>query len=301
MRTTLLIGLALLSLQAPLRAEGTYLTHHVQPGETQASLADRYGLSMPELEKANPGADFTQLREGQELNIPPGTGWPRHKVEPGQTFWAISKLYDVPVDEIKQVNQRSDDRLLVGESLLVPRHTLQALPATGWIEVTLADGRKAWAPVSSLLAPAPRPLSPAELVALARKLTGVPYLWGGVTPNGVDCSGFVQEVFRLGGYDLRRTADLQFEDCQEVRREEMQTGDLVFFSTYEPGPSHVGICTEPGKFLHASSSRGVTESSLEEDYYARRFLGVRRLPQWMAPPPTARQPLPPPDTSSQAP
>lgn len=273
-----------MSLQLPLLAD---VTHRLEAGESAASLADRYGVSLAELEKANPGTDFLQLTEGQELQIPTGKGWPRHRVEPGQTFWKISKLYDVPVEELKQANERQDDRLLVGESLLVPRHTLPALPVTGWLEVTLADGRKAWAPVASLLAPAPRPLTPAELVSLARKLTGTPYVWGGVTPNGVDCSGFVQEVFRLGGYDLRRTADLQYEDCTEVERSEMRTGDLIFFSTYEPGPSHVGICTEPGKFLHASSSRGVTEASLDEDYFQERFLGVRRIPQWSISPPTA--------------
>lgn len=284
MRITLLIGLAFLTLQA--QAE---VRHKVVAGETQATLSDRYGLKQQEIERANPGIDLARLEEGQELIIPTGAGWPKHTVRAGQTFWAISQLYDVNVEELKQANDRDNDRLLPGEQLTIPRHTLEALPSTGWVEVTLQDGRKGWAPVSALLAPAPRPLTPQELISLARKLTGVPYQWGGVSPNGVDCSGFVQEVFRLSGYDLRRTADLQFADCAPIAREEMQTGDLVFFSTYEPGPSHVGICTEPGKFLHASSSRGVTESSLDEDYYAQRFLGVRRIPQWHTPPPTAGQ------------
>ncbi len=286
MRTTLLIGFAILSLHGAAMAQDPALTHRVQPNETAQAVADRYGITLDEITKLNPGIE---VAEGQELQIPTGTGWPRHKVQPGQTFWQISKLYDVPVDELKQVNKRDDDRLLVGEALVVPRHTLEAVPTTGWVEVTLQNGQKAWAPATSLLAPAPRPLTPQELVQLARKLTGVPYVWGGVTPNGVDCSGYVQEVFRLAGYELRRTADLQFEDCTEVPKDEMQTGDLIFFSTYEPGPSHVGICTEPGKFLHASSSRGVTESSLDEEYFSQRFLGVRRLPQWMIPPPTAGQ------------
>jgi cell wall-associated NlpC family hydrolase len=264
---------------------GEAVSHEVQEGESVEALARFYGLTAESLARANPNVDLKTLEPGLILQIPRASSWPRHQVEPGQTLWSISKLYQVRLESLRQANARDSDRLQVGEELLIPRHGFATLPTGGWLEVTLPDGRKAWAPVESILAPAGRPLTPPELVALARRLVGTPYRWGGVSPNGVDCSGFVQEVFRLGGYELRRTADLQFADCLEVPRDQMQTGDLLFFSTYEPGPSHVGICTGPGRFLHASSSRGVVESSLEESYFAERFLGVRRIREWQAPAP----------------
>ncbi|MCE7871265.1 peptidoglycan endopeptidase [bacterium CPR1] len=264
---------------------GDVVSHEVQEGESVETLARFYGLTAENLARANPDVDLKALEPGLVLQIPRASSWPRHQVEPGQTLWSISKLYQVRLENLRQANDREGDRLLVGEELLIPRQGFPTLPTGGWVEVTLTDGRKAWAPVESMLAPAGRPLTPPELVSLARRLIGTPYRWGGVSPNGVDCSGFVQEVFRLGGYGLRRTADLQFADCCEIPREQMQMGDLLFFSTYEPGPSHVGICTGPGLFLHASSSRGVVESSLEESYFAERFLGVRRIHEWHSPPP----------------
>ncbi len=278
----LAITLLWLTLQGYALADDS-VSHEIQDGESLEGLARYYGLTVDSLARANPTADLKALEPGLVLQIPRADSWPRHQVEPGQTLWSISKLYGVRLESLRQANSRENDRLLVGEKLLIPRHGLPALPSGGWLEVTLPDGRRAWAPVESLLAPAGRPLTPPELVDLARRLVGTPYRWGGVSPNGVDCSGFVQEVFRLGGYDLRRTADLQFADSSEVPREEMQTGDLLFFSTYEPGPSHVGICTAPGRFLHASSSRGVVESSLDESYFAERFLGVRRIREWQTP------------------
>ncbi|MEW6280513.1 MAG: NlpC/P60 family protein [Candidatus Eremiobacterota bacterium] len=278
------------------------LAHAVQAGETFESIAELYGLSPEALRQANPGLET--LEAGLLVSLPsPPAGWPAHTVEPGQTLWSISKRYGVTVEQLRVVNRISDDRLLAWQRLEVPCSPDRAAaaaaspwapattdvevppapPVTGWLEVRLPDGSRAWAPATTMLIPSSRPLPPDELVSLARRFAGTPYRWGGTSPNGVDCSGYVQEVFRLGGHTLRRTADLQYADTVEVPRESMQPGDLVFFSTYEPGPSHVGICTGPGRFLHASSSRGVVESGLDEDYFARRFLGVRRLPAWNGP------------------
>jgi len=122
------------------------------------------------------------------------------------------------------------------------------------------------------------------VLEVARMMLGAPYVWGGESPNGADCSGFVQEVYRLAGHRLPRLADAQFEATAEVPAEEAQPGDLVFFTTYLPGPSHVGIYLGDGRFVHASSSRGVTESSLDERYYHERYLGAHRPLAWLAAP-----------------
>src|SRR5262249_45618114 len=106
--------------------------------------------------------------------------------------------------------------------------------------------------------------------------------WGGETPNGADCSGFVQEVFQLAGYRLPRMADAQFQESLPVNQDEARPADLVFFTTSEPGPSHVGIYLGQGRFLHASSSQGVSEARLDDEYFSSRFLGVRRIRAWCA-------------------
>ena len=106
---------------------------------------------------------------------------------------------------------------------------------------------------------------------------GVKYRFGGATPSGFDCSGFVMYVYNRHGVKLPRTADKQYEIGRKIRQNDLKPGDLVFFETYEKGASHVGIYQGNGQFVHASSSRGVTVSRLSETYYAKRYLGARRV------------------------
>jgi len=213
-----------------------------------------------------------------------------HRLQQGQTLAVLSRLYGVPLEALRQLNADLDPhRLEVGCLIKIPQPESElasvqeikvpAAPESGpWEAVLLADGRKAWAPRSLMLIPSQVALSPQEVVERAERFLGAPYTWGGQSPNGVDCSGFVHEVFRLSGHQLPRMADEQFAQTREV--EEPQLGDLVFFSTYLPGPSHVGISLGGRDFLHASSSRGVIRASLDDDYYKSRYLGARRLPAW---------------------
>ena len=120
-------------------------------------------------------------------------------------------------------------------------------------------------------------------IALASKLTssamrflGTPYVFGGTSAGGFDCSGFTQHVFAMAGFRLPRTADAQYYASARIGGTP-KPGDLVFFQTYERGPSHVGIALGDGRFVHASSSRGVTISSLGESYWSARYLGAKRV------------------------
>ena len=119
-----------------------------------------------------------------------------------------------------------------------------------------------------------------EMVALrAKSYLGTPYVWGGTSDSGFDCSGFVWALFNQAGVSLPRMADEQFyAGYAAVRQQDLQPGDIVFFSTYEPGPSHAGIYIGGGAFVHASSAAGeVTITPLSKQYYAERYLGARRV------------------------
>lgn len=116
-------------------------------------------------------------------------------------------------------------------------------------------------------------------VALTRnamRFIGTPYVFGGTTAGGFDCSGFVQHVFLRLGLHLPRTADAQYAAGHPVSGG-MRTGDLVFFQTYESGPSHVGIYLDHDRFIHSSSSMGVVVSSLHDSYWSARYLGAKRV------------------------
>jgi len=112
----------------------------------------------------------------------------------------------------------------------------------------------------------------------AQHFLGSRYVWGGTGPQGFDCSGFTQYVMKQHGVEVPRNSYEQFEVGQAVAREQLQPGDLVFFSTYAPGPSHLGIYIGDGKFVHALNQQtGVTTSELDADYYRERFLGAKRV------------------------
>ena len=114
-----------------------------------------------------------------------------------------------------------------------------------------------------------------QLTRSALKFLGVPYVFGGTSTSGFDCSGYVQHVFAMLGISLPRTADAQFDVGHRIVGG-MKPGDLVFFQTYTDGVSHVGIYIGSGKFVHASSSHGVMVSSLSDAYWHARYVGAKR-------------------------
>ncbi|TJY38970.1 NlpC/P60 family protein [Cohnella pontilimi] len=109
------------------------------------------------------------------------------------------------------------------------------------------------------------------------KLIGIDYDYGGTTTSGFDCSGFTGYVFKKLGVELPRSSREQFAVGKKVARDDLRPGDLVFFNTNGSGVSHVGIYVGQNKFAHASTSKGVTITSLSESYYAKRYLGARRV------------------------
>ena len=117
-----------------------------------------------------------------------------------------------------------------------------------------------------------------QIINNAKKHMGTPYVWGGTTPSGFDCSGFVQYVFKQSGISLPRTTSEQVKVGTYVSKSNLQPGDLVFLkNTYREGVSHVGIYIGDGQMIHASSSKGVTISNLSASYYTQHYHSARRV------------------------
>jgi cell wall-associated NlpC family hydrolase len=139
---------------------------------------------------------------------------------------------------------------------------------------TRPAARKAYAPVSTASVNPER----AELVETAQSYIGTPYQWGGETPSGFDCSGYVQYVYRnAAGVDLPRTSRTQYSSTRGsfVKRSDLQPGDLVFFVTRGLTVSHVGMYVGESKFIHAPSSGNLVRiDSLNDPYFWKdRFVG----------------------------
>jgi len=112
-----------------------------------------------------------------------------------------------------------------------------------------------------------------KIVIEAFKYRGVKYVYGGTSPAGFDCSGFVQYVYKKFGIDLPRTVKQMEQKGRWVERKHLIAGDLIIFHN----PRHVGIYASKGKFVHASSSRGVVLDKLDKEYYRKRFVAGKNI------------------------
>lgn len=115
------------------------------------------------------------------------------------------------------------------------------------------------------------------IIATAKQYIGVKYVYGGTTPSGFDCSGFVQYVFAKHGINLPRVSRDQYKIGTSVSFSNLKAGDLVFFSLAKNGVvDHMGIFVGNGQFINASSSKGVTIYTLGS-YWQSVFLGAKRI------------------------
>lgn len=185
---------------------------------------------------------------------------------PGRIFWRQARYAPRASSTIGDVNLVS--RSIAGTMLLL------ALSACSLVAE----------PVRPVEAASPIDVPPVvsrgeRIVAIARNQLGSPYLFGGDTPQGFDCSGLVRYVFAAAGIAVPRTAEEQSRAVLTIEPSALQPGDLVFFSTANRGVDHVGIYAGAGQFVHApSSGRSVTLDALDAEYYRRRLTAAGRLP-----------------------
>ena len=157
-------------------------------------------------------------------------------------------------------------------------------PSERWLAVRLPSGGTGYVQrgdVKPVDPTAPRPRgSPEDVLATARRFLGVPYLWGGMTVHGIDCSGFVSRVYHANGVELPRDADQQFEspDAVPVERGALRPGDLLFFGQDAKTISHVGLYLGDGRFINATTHETpvVREDRLDDPHWSSIYQGARR-------------------------
>lgn len=225
-----------------------------------------------------------------------------HRVSAGETLSSIAAAEHTTPAELAKLNDLQGDAQPLAEGTVLVVDSQSAPPAVDSAEAARAvaavrAAERASAPTAgadvAMWEPAaaadPSPLHrlasrivsrtsaiASNLTRSALRFIGVPYSFGGTTTAGFDCSGFVQHVFAMLGIHLPRTADSQFEQGRRVAGGDLRVGDLVFFQTYAPGASHVGIYLGNDEFVHAAS-HGVTVSRLSEAYWASRYIGAKRI------------------------
>jgi len=272
-----------------------------QPQGEMSSPAGAFYIKVPVADvraAADQGAELvTQALLGDGVRVIKQEGeWLYGQVPDGYVGWLkkAEVVEDVPPrvqDLVAVISPRAELHQGPGTGTAVAGEALMGtdLPLLkeeeAWVEVWLPGQGTAWLARQEIeVWPRGRPpgdRSGQDVIRVAERLQGVPYLWGGVSLYGIDCSGLTYIAYYLNGVQLPRDADMQFDEGKKVDRVDLQAGDLVFFNTKGTGilPTHVGIYKGNGQFLNSRSRQGVIISSLDEPVFASGYLGACRYLQ----------------------
>jgi gamma-D-glutamyl-L-lysine dipeptidyl-peptidase len=219
--------------------------------------------------------------------------WLRIRTPDGYEGWArAAGVVATPAEQLPRaeilplwanLRRRPDYRLAAEMTAFAASQLPIAGEEPGWIALQLPEGSVGWTERHRVRLVADRPAAPAsapDLLQTAERFLGVPYLWGGCTPLGIDCSGFVQLVWRLHGVVLPRDAWMQAELGSDLDVRSAGPADLFFFGPEEGGAAriaHVGISLDGERMIHAAGSDCVRVDAVHSLPYRHRLLFARRL------------------------
>ncbi len=289
-------------------------SYTVRKGDTVSRIAKKFGISADDIRDAN-NLDSDKLSIGKKLVLPAKDkavaapvpakkrtfaaaeseitarkyhgneeteiGYIYHRFQPGETLASIAKKYGLTVRELRSINDLKRKKMAIGQNLIVGNtfendgdkssktRKIQRIDISGKI-----DQVKALSESPELSSRSPKE----RLLLFAEKMLDLPYKFGANGVIGLDCSSFVQTVYSLVDMQLPRSAREQFKFGEKVAKDELKSGDLLFFRTYARFPSHVGIYIGDNMFIHASSlSKKVKIDSLDRPYYVKRYIGAKRI------------------------
>ncbi len=184
-------------------------------------------------------------------------------VQSGDTLYSVARSNGISLAQLMVFNKGINTNLKPGQRLNLP----ESARAT-------TTSSKTKAPQNTFSR-----ASSSSVVQAAYRNLGARYVWGASRPGAFDCSGFTMYVMRQFGVSLPHSSSAQFRMGRSVSRGNLQAGDLVFFSSGTRGVvGHVGVYIGNGRMIHASTpSTGVIVSSINESYFAARYLGARRV------------------------
>ena len=179
-------------------------------------------------------------------------------VQPGDTLYSVARTSGISLSQLMVLNKGISTNLKPGQSLTVPEYARQTKTTKQISQRSTGSG---------------------NVVQAAYRNLGARYVYGASRPGAFDCSGFTMYVMRQFGVSLPHSSSAQSRMGRSVSRSNLQAGDLVFFSRGTRGVvGHVGIYIGNGRMIHASTpSTGVVVSSINERYFAARYLGARRV------------------------
>lgn len=282
--------LAIIFILSSLAASAGTVSYKVKQGDTLWAIAKKYHTTTKQIAKANGVSENATLPLGKSINIPTKYSAPKPKAA-AKTHQNVGYPVYTKVDG---VCLRKGPGTNCGKiNVLAAGTTGKVLSTKGaWAKIALADGTCGYvyrslvakgqgnssAAANSKQVQVACASSNSNLIQTALDCRGSRYRRGGTSRGGFDCSGFTRYVFAKYGISLPHSSAAQAKMGSPISRNELKSGDLVFFQTYRRGISHVGIFIGNEQFVHAATyGRGVRVDSLNSGYYSARYRCARRV------------------------